>query len=88
MLENPHTFLVKTGSYAFVGDAAFQAAGSFAVWRRCSPDGEPTTGSALWIPASFKKLDQTFYTYLLKRYLYFFPLSYHDFPMAEATSSL
>ena len=31
--------------------------GDFAVWRRCSPDGEPTTGAALWIPASFKKLD-------------------------------
>ena len=60
MLENPHTFLVKTGSYAFVGDAAFQAAGSFAVWRICSPDGEPTKGSALSIPATFEKVDETF----------------------------
>ena len=34
--------------------------GSFALWRICSPDGEPTKGAALWKPASFKKLDQTF----------------------------
>ena len=46
--------------------------GSFALWRRCSPDGEPTKGFALWIPASFKKLDQTFYTALLIRNLSFF----------------
>ena len=49
--------------------AAYEAAGDFALWRICSPDGEPTKGAALWnpatgsalsIPATFEKVDETF----------------------------
>ena len=57
--------------------------GSFALWRICSPDGEPTTGFALWIPALsageyslLKRLDLNFILCYLLLFLHIFSITF------------